>query len=157
MGRADSLEKTLMLGKIEGRIEGRGRDGWMASPTQWTWVWANSRRWWGTQKPGVLQSMGLQIVGRNWATEQQLLLLWEAQNYQMTVLAKAEWNTYHVCFQKTYFPFCKPRPLMQQSLKLWREESQIPQSNWWATLTSIPQFFFCQGHRVIQWQEIQST
>ena len=36
MGRANSLEKTLMLGKTEGRIEGRGRDGWMASPTQWT-------------------------------------------------------------------------------------------------------------------------
>ena len=39
--RANSLEKTLMLGKIEGN---KGWDGWMASPTQWTWVWANSRR-----------------------------------------------------------------------------------------------------------------
>ena len=46
MQRADSLEKTLMLGKIEGRRRsgGRGWDGWMASPTQWTWVWANSGR-----------------------------------------------------------------------------------------------------------------
>ena len=46
MQRADSLEKTLMLGKIEGRRRSRGRgwDGWMASPTQWTWVWANSGR-----------------------------------------------------------------------------------------------------------------
>ena len=35
----------------------RGRDGWMAWLTQWTWVWANSRRWWRTGKPGVLQSM----------------------------------------------------------------------------------------------------
>ena len=43
----------------------------MASPTQWTWVWANSRRWWRTEKPGVLQSMGSQRVGSNWATEQQ--------------------------------------------------------------------------------------
>ena len=43
MQRADSLEKTLMLGKIEGRRrrEDRGWDGWMASPTQWTRVWAN--------------------------------------------------------------------------------------------------------------------
>ena len=41
---ANSLEKTLMLGKIEGRRrrDNRGGDGWMASPTQWTWVWMNS-------------------------------------------------------------------------------------------------------------------
>ena len=44
MRRADSLEKTLMLGKIEGGRKRRGRkwDGWMASPTQWTWVWVGS-------------------------------------------------------------------------------------------------------------------
>ena len=48
MWRADSLEKTLILGKIEGRGEGDGKgwDGWMASPTRWTWVWASSRSWW---------------------------------------------------------------------------------------------------------------
>ena len=62
MRRADSLEKTLMLGKIEGRRR-RGRQrmrGWMASPTQWTWVWVNSGSWRWTGRPGVLQSMGLQ-------------------------------------------------------------------------------------------------
>ena len=44
--RADSLEKTLMLGKIEGGGEGddRGWNGWMASLTQWTWGWTNSGR-----------------------------------------------------------------------------------------------------------------
>ena len=41
----------------------------MASPTQWTWVWANSRSWWWTGKPGMLQSMGSQRVGHDWATE----------------------------------------------------------------------------------------
>ena len=71
-GRADSLEKSLMLGKIEGRRRrGRGWDSWMASLTQWTWVWANSGRWWRTGKPGVLQSVGLQRVGHNWVTEKQ--------------------------------------------------------------------------------------
>ena len=50
-------------------------DGWTASPMQWTWTWANSRRWWGTGRPGVLQSMGSQRVGHDWATEQQLLIL----------------------------------------------------------------------------------
>ena len=45
LGGADSLEKTLMLEKIEGRRRGnRGWCDWMASPTQWTWVWANSRK-----------------------------------------------------------------------------------------------------------------
>ena len=60
--RASSLEKTLMLGKIEGRRRRGNRrwDDWMASPTQCTWVWANSGRWWRTGKPGMLQSMGLQ-------------------------------------------------------------------------------------------------
>ena len=46
-------------------------DGWMASSTQWTWVWARSGRWWGTWMPGVLQSMGLQRLGYDWVTEQQ--------------------------------------------------------------------------------------
>ena len=59
----------LMLGKVEGRET--GWDGWMASPTQWTWVWANSGRWWWMGRPGVLQSMGLQRVRHDWASEQR--------------------------------------------------------------------------------------
>ena len=47
-------------------------DDWMASSTQWTWVWANSGRWWRTRKPGMLQSVGSQRVGYDWVTEQQL-------------------------------------------------------------------------------------
>ena len=71
MRRTDSLEKTLMLGKIEGgrRRGHRGWDGWMASPTQWTWVWVNSGSWWWTGRPGMLQSMRLQRVRHIWATE----------------------------------------------------------------------------------------
>ena len=69
--RTDSLEKTLMLGKIEGRGKrGRQRMTWLdASPTQWTWVWASFWSWWWTGKPGVLQSMGSQRVGHDWVTE----------------------------------------------------------------------------------------
>ena len=72
MRRADSLEKTLMLGNIEGRRRrnDRGWDGWVASPTQWTWVWVDSRSWWRTGRPGVLQFIGSQRVGHDWATEQ---------------------------------------------------------------------------------------
>jgi len=47
----------------------RGWDGWMASPTQWTWVWVDSRSWWWTGRPGVLWFMGSQRVGHDWATE----------------------------------------------------------------------------------------
>ena len=44
-------------------------DGWMASQTQWTWVWVDSGSWWWTRRPGVLWFMGLQRVGHDWATE----------------------------------------------------------------------------------------
>ena len=55
--------------KAGGEGDDRGWDGWMALPTQWTWVWASSRSWWWTGRPSVLQSMGLQRVGHNWGTE----------------------------------------------------------------------------------------
>ena len=55
--------------KVGGEADDGGRDGWMASPTQWTWVWVNSRSWWWTGRPGVLQSTGLQRVRHNWVTK----------------------------------------------------------------------------------------
>ena len=52
-----------------GEGDDRGWDGWMASPTQWAWVWVNSGSWGWTGRPGVLQSMGSQRVRHDWATE----------------------------------------------------------------------------------------
>ena len=52
-----------------GEGDDRGWDGWMASPTQWAWVWVNSGSWWWTGSPGVLWFMGSQRVGHDWATE----------------------------------------------------------------------------------------
>ena len=52
-----------------GEGDHRKWDGWMASPTRWTWVWVNSGSWWWTGRPGVLQFMGSQRVGHDWATE----------------------------------------------------------------------------------------
>ena len=52
-----------------GEGDDRGWDGWMASPTQWTWVWVDSGSWWRTGKPGVLWFMGSQRVGHDWVTE----------------------------------------------------------------------------------------
>ena len=58
MWRTDSLEKTLMLERLKAGGEGddRGWDGWIASQTQWKWVWANSGRWWRTGKSGIYGS-----------------------------------------------------------------------------------------------------
>ena len=55
--------------KVEGEGDNRGWDGWMASQTQWTWVWASSGSWWWIGKPGVLQSLGSQRVRHDRATE----------------------------------------------------------------------------------------
>ena len=55
--------------KTGGERDDRGWDGWMASPTQWTWLWTSSRSWWWTGNPGVLQFMGSQRVGHGWVTK----------------------------------------------------------------------------------------
>ena len=59
----------VCISKAGGEGDNRGWDGWMASLTQWTWVWVNSGSWWWTRRPGVLQSMGLQRVGHHWVAE----------------------------------------------------------------------------------------
>ena len=77
-------EKSWLIGKDPdaGKDWGQekkgmtGRDGWMASPTQWTWDWVSSRSWWWTGKPGMLQSMGLQKVGKlTWWVEFGVFIL----------------------------------------------------------------------------------
>ena len=55
--------------KAGGEGDDRGWDGWMASPSRWTWVWASSGSWWWTGKPGMLQSLWSQRVRHDWATE----------------------------------------------------------------------------------------
>ena len=57
---------------LEEKGDDRGWDGWMASPTQWTWVWVDSGSWWWTGRPGVLQFMGSQRAGHDWVTELNL-------------------------------------------------------------------------------------
>ena len=70
MQRADSFEKTCWERLREGgEGDDRGWDGWMASLTQWKWVWVDFGSWWWTGRPGVLQFMGSQGVGHDWATE----------------------------------------------------------------------------------------
>ena len=71
MQKTDSLERPSCWerSKTGGEGDNRRWDGWMASPAQWTWVWARSGSWWWTGKPGMLQSMRSQRVQHDWATE----------------------------------------------------------------------------------------
>ena len=87
--RADSLEKTLMLGKTEGRRHGwrRGWDGWMTSPTQWTWVWTNSE---GTNS--VCEGQWSLACCSPWGRRVRHDLAIEQQQQQMVSLLSV-WNS----------------------------------------------------------------
>ena len=77
--RADSFKRPWCWERLKvGEGDNRGWDGWMASLTQWTWIWVNSRSWWWTGRPCMLQSMGSQRVGHDWVTE----LNWMVKNSQ---------------------------------------------------------------------------
>ena len=67
-----------------------GWAGWMASPTQWTWVWVNSASWQWTGRPGVLQSMGLQRVRHDWVTELNWMIIQDWFPLGLTGLKKTE-------------------------------------------------------------------
>ena len=84
MRRTDSLEKTLKLGKMQ---EEKGmKDDMVGWPHQCngTYIWVGSRSWWWTGKPGMLQSMGLQRFGHDWAdwTEVSWKINWNRQSTQ---------------------------------------------------------------------------
>ena len=70
--------------KAGGEGDDRGWDGWMASPTQWTWVWVNSWSWWWTGRPGILQSMGSQSWTR--------LSDWTELTVYLEVLSSEPWG-----------------------------------------------------------------
>ena len=73
MQRANHWKRPRWWERLRARWEGddRGCNGWMASLTQWAWVWVSSRSWWWTGKPGILQSMGSQRVRYDLVTEQR--------------------------------------------------------------------------------------
>ena len=73
-----------------GEGDDRRWDGWMASQTQWTWVWVDSRSWWWTGSPGVLRFMGLQRVRHDWATE----LNWTE--------TRLEWKVFKNCSEQNW-------------------------------------------------------
>ena len=79
--------------KAEGEEGDRGWDGWMASLMQWAWTWANSGRWWGTGKPSMLQSVGLQRVGHDLVTEQQQQQTVASLDNGILFSVKKKWTT----------------------------------------------------------------
>ena len=99
------IRKDPDVGKIKGRGEGddRGWDGWMASLTQWTWVWPKPGRWWRTGNPGMLQSMGSLRVRHNWATTANILVERKRSlpllclSSQLSSLSLFPWHSYHIC------------------------------------------------------------
>ena len=91
MHRGDSFERLWCWERLRAGGEGddRGRDGWMASPPRLTWVWVDSRNWWCTGRPGMLQPMGSQGVGHYWVTEPN----WISQLFSTLNILKI-----HLCF-----------------------------------------------------------
>ena len=84
-----------------GEGDDRGWDGWMASPTQWTWVWVDSGSWWWTGRPGVLWFMVSQRVGHDWATE----LNWLRHFFSHVWKSLSSWNILfiHIFKHDVYF------------------------------------------------------
>ena len=124
--RTDSFGKTLMWERLKaGEGDNRGWDDWMASPTQWTWVWVSSRSWWWTGKPGILQSMRSQSqtwlsdwTELNWGTLHLLCTLFLLLLHQLYLRSSS------IRSQRLGTPAPhQPSPWMWLSLKLllgWR-------------------------------------
>ena len=95
--------------KVGGEGDDRGWDGWMASPTQWTWVWVNSRSWWWTGRPGVLQFMGSQRVRHDWATELNWMLSTFSlvRNPFLLITPTSPCHYLHLCVVVFSFSFLK--------------------------------------------------
>ena len=117
--------------KARGEGDERGWDGWMASPTQWTWVWASFGSWRWTGKPSVLQSMRSQRVRHDWATE-----LISSQSCQQKVLSYIffifchhySWER-HVCGPFFMFFACPFPRFFNQKVKVLVTQSCLTLSN----------------------------
>ena len=82
-------------------------DGWMASPTWWTWVWVDSRSWWWTRRPSVLRFMGSQRVGHHWAIELNWTWLLNTSSWWIfSVMIKMRYKDLHILTSNPiiYFP-----------------------------------------------------
>ena len=142
----DNRENIVV--KSGGEGGGRGWDSWMVWSTQWTWVWANSRRQWKTGKPGVLESKVLQRVGHGWVTEQQ-----GKQTHSHHKLPPTHTHNQHRAIQLGRNPKCPASPWEVMELSptfsapnfTTTTQGTVPQINWlWKHWD-----FHSQSHRSI--------
>ena len=130
MRRADSFEKTCWERLREGgEGDDRGWDGWMASLTQWTWVWVNSGSWWWTERPGLLQSTGSQRVRHDWATEvnwthQCTLLSYELKKKISLFLILAQ--IYILELLRKGYSFIHSENILWASITGWGLDTRLP-------------------------------
>ena len=83
--------------KAGGEGDDRGWDGWMASSTQWTWVWVNSRSWWWTGRPGVLRFMGSQSQTQLWLNWTETRPWTRHWNFLALHCISVGWDAYSPC------------------------------------------------------------
>ena len=97
--------------KAEGDEGDRGWDGWMALPSQWIWAWTNSKRWWGTGKPGMLQSVGSQRIRHELQLNNNFFLLNTSHSFKFEMnerVAYAQFKSFvlfNIKFQTILTPF----------------------------------------------------
>ena len=110
--------KTLIWERLRAGGEGDDRrwDGWMASPTRWTWIWVNSGRWWWTGRPGVLHFMGLQRVGHDWATELNWTELVNNNRRRFSIILGTFTIRDHILDHKTNLNHLKQLKMIQNML-----------------------------------------
>ena len=142
-----------------GEGDDRGWDGWMASLTQWTWVWANSGSWWWTGRPGVLRFMGSQRVGHNWATE----LNWteglarvrgSGSNYLPTILRVLQ---YFRC--RSWILALLPYVSISLKWESWAERQTSRRREpllWWASACANSRWLWCSPLKTFLNQQAES-
>ena len=154
--------------KTGGEGDNRGWDGWMTSLTRWTWVWASSRSWWWTGKPGALQSMGSQRIRHNWVTE----LNWryaKAIPRDMTVNLIKFYCNFYCCSDVDWFDLLAVQGPLQSLLQHHSSKASVLQCSdflmvYCNTLVKInifrdfpgdsaagTQCFHCRGHGFNLW------
>ena len=118
--------------KVGEEGDNRGWDGWMASPTLWTWVWASCRSWKWTGKPGMLQSMGSKRVRHNWVTELNWIIKesWNKKEPQRSLRSKS-----HVAHSNIQSKIVIPGPLFFLSSNAFSPDSSY-----------FPHSLSCIGH-----------
>ena len=135
------LKRPWCWKRLKSRREGddRGWHGWMASPTQWTWVWVNSRSWWWTGRPGMLQYMGLQRVKHDWTELNSFIKHWHRY---------FKWID-SFCFQKIsvlcifyYWPYFIGKETMAMILRFLSIIQWVINSRFGLKFTQLPKLSF---------------